>query len=56
MGRSSKSSRVRFRGRGRAGEEENGSKAGRREDGCLLEVGVGDPASSRSGEGAVIVQ
>jgi hypothetical protein len=43
---SSNASRFRFRGLGRAGEDENGSKAGRREVAGLLDPGVGEAAVS----------
>lgn len=45
LARSSKSSRARFRGRGRAGDEK-GSKAGSSIDAGFLEVQVGEAAFS----------
>lgn len=55
-GRSSKSSRVRFRGRGSAGEEENGSNAGSSDVEGFFAAKEGDTASIRAAEGSAIVQ
>ena len=52
---SSNASRVRFRGLGRAGEDDNGSKAGRREVARRLDPGVGEAVvSERVVEGAMV--
>jgi hypothetical protein len=39
---------VRLRGRGRAGEEDKGSKAGRSDEVVFFSVGVGSDAASRA--------
>jgi hypothetical protein len=52
---SSKSPRVRFKGRGKAGDEK-GSNAGRSDDTAFLAEGVGDCISSWRSEGADIAR
>jgi bacterioferritin-associated ferredoxin len=47
---------VRFRGRGRAGDEDRGSKAGSKLEVVFFAEGVGRAAVSRSGERSAMVQ
>ena len=53
VGRSSKASRVLFRRRGKAGDDEKGSKAGSSDDCCFFDTGVGDAARSAEEEAMV---
>ena len=47
---------MRFRGRGRAGDEDKGSKAGSRVEVVFFSEGVGSAEASRFGEGSAILQ